>query len=232
MIIVKGPLIPNRLIQETDVLKIEPEKDSPEYWKQYWTELEQSAEDFINSPQMPIYSKEQMMFPHEKQLAIAEVSYLRLGFQIPEILPAEYEESFNDRLYIVAVLPEGWKKIKGDYSEGFCYVVDNKGARRVEVWIMNTSTERRASYRICGRYEPYMKVQTVGTDHIHFGAVRDNKLQKTLYTSNDSVNVPVDGIKNAITVNKLSLLRAESTKWLNENYPEWKNPFTYWDTPH
>lgn len=229
MITVKGILIPNRLIQEMDVMKLEAEKESPEYWQQHGEELAQSAEDFINSPQMPIYDKQNMILHRTGQREKAEVNYMRLGFMIPEILPVEYEAALNDPLYLIAVLPDGWKKIKGEYAEGFCYVVDNKGARRVEVWIMNTSTERRASYEICGRYKPFTKIQTVGTDNIHFASVMDNKLNKIIYTSHDNVNVPVYADKNAVTINKLAHLRADSYKWLNENFPEWKNPFTYWD---
>lgn len=229
MITVNGILIPNRLVQVTDVMKIEPEKESEQYWKSHYEELANSADDFINSPQMPVFLKDHMLASYDKQQEKAKANYGRLGFKIPDILPAEYEAAGGDRLYVVAILPDGWKKIKGEYSEGFCYVVDNTGARRVEVWIMNTSTERRAEYKICGRYEPFYKIQTVGTDNIHFASVRDNKLQTTVYTSHDNVNVPVYGDKNAATINKLSHLRGDSFQWLHKNHPEWLNPFSYWD---
>jgi hypothetical protein len=229
MITVNGILIPNRLIQETDVMKLEPEKESEEYWKQYFEQFAIGANDFVNSPQMPIFLQNHMLSNHAKQLENAKMNYGRLGFKIPDFLPAEYEAAANDKLYLVATLPQGWKKIKGETTTGYCYITDNTGSRRVECWIINTTTERSAEYKIVGRYEPFTKIQTHGIDNVRFASIRDNKLKETIYTSHDHVVMPADNERNATSINKLQKLRGDSFQWLHANYPEWLNPFSYWD---
>jgi hypothetical protein len=226
---ITGTLIPNRLEPEFDVLKIEREKTSDEYKKDFKEGMTKGVQDLIDSPQMPTINMDNWKMDHAEAVISAAVEYNRLGFMIPEILPAEYEAAAEDTLFMVALLPPGWQKVKSN-NEMDCYVLDQNNTLRIICSVVNSKVERAAYYKIVPRFSfNSHSVQELCTPDLHIrrGEVIDAKTGIAIFQAPDAeITISMTGTD---ALNIEYALQAHCYKWLRENYPEWKNPFSYWD---
>lgn len=224
--IITGPLIPSRLKPNTDVMMIEPEKPSN---AELQLDSIAAQEEFIASPQMPIFITN-LFTTHYPTSSIdkAKETYKKLGFFIPEILPAEYEEAISDQVFIIALLPDNWKKHPTSHTNISC-VKDEKNRTRIRIYLKNTRIDRFAHSIILSRYtiEDKLELGDPITDHKIKYQVIDRSNDNVIFeTSTASQSSAEDFIQ---FVNNNYVLKMDTHKWMDENFPEWKDPFAYWD---
>lgn len=235
--VISGKLNIDKRNIETDVLAYEKDKGDA-YVDMIEKENDDSLEDFAQSPQMPINPR--FMKPKSKlETRKQTINVLqRLGFFIPDIIPAEYEDAVNDPVFILAMLPDGWSK-KVSQAPYSVDIYDQLGRKRLMVILYNNQSMYEATYEIVPRFEIMTLHLTHDGEKIidNFSDIKHEVYHDTFIIDNVNISFPVrieryiptvnesmEQIKDRISFNELCC-----HKWLRENYPEWKNPFSYWD---
>lgn len=111
----------------------------------------------------------------------------------------------DNKLFQYVELPLGWKRIKTDYHNSFS-IVDANGHLRAKEFYKAAFNDSQASMRLQGRYD-YCVDET--DDKTVFTAITD-KMKGVIHT--------IPGAQDLT-----------ATKWLNANYPDWRNPGAYWN---
>jgi hypothetical protein len=224
------PILRSKVKQNTDLWMMEPEKDDA-YRRKLMEETVQGQQEFINCPQMPIYQEDRRATTRETATNICFSHLGRLGFFIPDILPAEYEDALLDKEFIIALLPKDWKKVPSKVICTETFILDEKERKRITVTFISNSVEYRAKYHI----EPRFNISTNYNEYIEPKSC-DNwlpTLSATVIDSEGTVIYKTESCEYPSTltgfVNMTAELRINAIKWLTEQYPEWKNPFAYWD---
>lgn len=130
-----------------------------------------------------------------------------------------------DDLFVTAQLPAGWKKQATEHSM-WSELLDEKGRKRGAIFYKAAFYDRKAHITLSCRYNPstyepcdadgnvaeygkhtHMKtvVQDCGSE-VHVVGVREDRD----YVANDAHG-------------------AQAEAWLDEHYPDWRNPLAYWD---
>ena len=137
--------------------------------------------------------------------------------EVTEHTGIKFGEPIND-LFIAAELPEGWKKQATNHSM-HSDLVDQNGRKRAGIFYKAAFYDRSAHmyfnrfYGAICDYEDAPKFGLKGCD------IKDanDKVVKRFKTKSDD------------TYSNDAQSRAQA--WLGKNYPDWNNPWAYWDTP-
>jgi len=117
----------------------------------------------------------------------------------------------EDDIFVNVKFPEGWKKVCSDHAM-HSDLVDAKGRKRAGIFYKAAFYDRNAHVYFTGRY-------SVDAYNDGICAVRDGNA--VLHKIGDCPDGCGYEIKRAMT--------EAGEVWLNENYPDWKNPHAYWD---
>lgn len=148
-----------------------------------------------------------------KEIQNVKEHYLSLGFKITK----EYSWRLE------AELPNGWtaKSISNTY---FSRLIDNKGRYRADIFRKRDIHEQDFFIRFNRRFtiKEYI-VSTILDDVTSFHYVLDNsKLLRIFKTDRITYNIN-DLYDHEAKYHEICV------KWLEENYPDYKNPSAYWD---
>jgi len=132
-----------------------------------------------------------------------------------------------------ATLPDGWRQVfVGEGLRRWCYLVDNKGQRRVSVNTSYSNQELKALHRF--GVKTHRMFPNSGS--VVFGIVLDYgaplntdetgryNLGHVLHTT-EAVPFPVE----LVSFEPESKAEQLAWNWLDQNYPDWRNPASYWD---
>jgi hypothetical protein len=132
----------------------------------------------------------------------------------------------EDNLFVEVQLPPGWQKKTTEHPMWFA-LRDDKGRQRASIFFKDEIYHREAFMIPCARYNVSTRyswdhkiVQAVvldGNQHIHES--------RTLKKPGD------DATFNELVEHSKILedLRAQAASWLDERFPDWKNPGAYWN---
>lgn len=129
----------------------------------------------------------------------------------------------NDPLFTYVELPEGWHKSGMSDSRG-SELRDARGNVRATIFYKAAYYDRHASLSICIRYrihqdydyeDEHQAIRAVvrrGDKVVHATAVRyyGDRYDSTYFRASDQAF-------------------AEAESWLDEHYPNWRDPSAYWD---
>jgi len=138
----------------------------------------------------------------------------------------------GDDLFREAQLPKEWTTTYSPEDSRTTLILDAKGSRRGHIWYKAASYDRSAYLCIYNRYW----VQEIYPDRSDYSmsrcVVRDRVTSNNLWESPALVSpakrsgaTPVDW--KAYEAERQARF-AEATAWLDQNFPEWKNPAAYW----
>lgn len=249
--VIEGSIIPNFHVKNTDVMMLESEI-TEELRMEMWEQDIISQAAFLKSPQMPICVFDGMssgiksslaaMSSNEQQNNIlrlmrenANAIYDRLGFFVPSIIPAEFEEAANDPDFTIALLPKNWFKTTITGSANWSEIIDSLGRTRMRVYISNNKMERKAYFQLVPRFSirtvRSVKIPQSEGYHPLTGPLLQCQVmdQTEVIYATSGFHESEQIIDEAMHREQLDLQNLEANKWLKENYPEWKSPLSYWD---
>lgn len=121
-----------------------------------------------------------------------------------------------DELFVTCTLPPGWKKQATGHSM-HSDLLDDKGRRRAGIFYKAAFYDRRADMRMEPRY--YISVHEDGSDADHYRTViKDgNRIICELAES------------DARKWGAREELVKHGTAWLEERFPNFRDPLAYWD---
>lgn len=131
-----------------------------------------------------------------------------------------------DDIFVNCQLPEGWKKVPTEHSM-WSELIDDKGRKRASIFYKAAFYDRIAHISLDTRFHAtYMPEDDYKTDIPYeerqagcwYGVVRDcgNVIYRT------------EPLKNPMFEQQYELADAAQA-WLEEKYPDWKDPLAYWD---
>lgn len=156
-----------------------------------------------------------------------------MGFTLGEPVP-------GDKLFRFATLPAGWSKKPTDHDM-WSNIVDDKGRERISVFYKAAFYDRDAFMRLNSRFiingvllprdqwQSHFQSQVLdcgeavftsslmahpNPTHAQFKNTNDETLHRAYWDENDRLKAAVN---------------AECEAWLNERYPNWKDPLAHWD---
>jgi len=148
-------------------------------------------------------------------------------------LGVQYGEPVDD-LFVAVKLPEGWHKEATDHSM-HNNLLDDKGRVRARIFYKAAFYDRRADISLIRRYtcgtEPVGGYKEDNEDAPYCGYVRDQATGENIWQSENTVDQPNwDGPRETALalMDAKDELGGQAERWLNEHYPDWKNPLAYW----
>jgi hypothetical protein len=130
-----------------------------------------------------------------------------------------------DDLFYGVQLPQGWKKVPKDHSM-WSKLMDDKGRERASIFYKAAFYDRSAHIYISRRFSP-RSGPVGGYDSPNYGTepwigyVED--CGKVIWQSGP---LPLGDKKDYEVHEDAGNL---ATAWLDQNYPDWKNPMAYWE---
>lgn len=126
----------------------------------------------------------------------------------------------DDRLFQYIELPVGWTRISDEHPL-WSYLVDENGRQRVTIFYKPDLHDRDAFMSVDRRFRysfdfDLFKAEKVAVAHVFDG--------ETVIYSTDRL-VPTEGQER---YEVREIVEKKALDWLNENYPDWKNPGAYW----
>ena len=127
-----------------------------------------------------------------------------------------------DDLFVSVTLPAGWKKVPTK-SSYWTDLVDEKGRKRADIFYKAAFYDRVAHIRFSMRY--FYHDEPVG------GWGQDNYRKLPFhYTVCDGKKILWESPHFAREDYAAGeLYKKQASDFINENYPDWKNPLAYWD---
>lgn len=120
-------------------------------------------------------------------------------------------------IFLEATYPEGWSVVATEHSL-HSRIVDEQARERCSLFYRAAFYDRHADCTLLCRY--IIKSQDVGSDYSQYElVVWDNGTQQRLKSF---------GAADSSNPESLEPLRSAASAWLNEQYPESKNPLAYW----
>lgn len=119
----------------------------------------------------------------------------------------------DDPLFCEAKLPEGWK-IEATGHSMWSYLLDEKGRRRAGIFYKAAFYDRHAHIRAEGLLRMEFPAD-------YEAAINSAVFRIEIFKGTEQVHV-VEGVNHDDAY-------SASTAWLNEHYPEWENPWAYWN---
>jgi hypothetical protein len=128
----------------------------------------------------------------------------------------------GDDIFQYVKLPEGWKKEPTHHSM-WSNLVDDKGRVRALIFYKATFYDRSAHLELQRRFDVKQdydkKKENVAVTHVTDGG-------KVIHTTGP-IPLPEDDYDQKCEV--LKEVKAKAITWLDENYPDWRDPGAYWD---
>ena len=126
----------------------------------------------------------------------------------------------DDPMFQVVELPEGWQKKATDHSM-HSNLVDNKGRARARIFYKAAFYDRSANLSLARRYNVSFDYDRSEKEGVGVANATDG--DSVIFSTEP---VPVNREKSWETSEQANKLAVE---WLDQNYPDWKNPGAYWD---
>lgn len=122
----------------------------------------------------------------------------------------------TDDLFVECKLPEGWKKVRTDHSM-YSDLLDEQGRRRASIFYKAVFYDSKAEMSMLRRYniDCYAKSEIPEMRKIH------------VIDWNGDVIHDLGDVGNEDWAGQDALGDA-AVAWLDEQYPEWKNPLAHW----
>lgn len=141
--------------------------------------------------------------------------YIKMGIDITEDAKAD-----SDPLFIAVTLPEGWKVESTDHSM-WNLLKDNKGRKRGSIFYKAAFYDRDSFINLecCyqAEYKPTGEKDEQGCSYHYYVAINQNTGQEVFRSETlggvFSSEKTYGAVKN----------------WLNENFPDYKDPHAYWE---
>ena len=127
----------------------------------------------------------------------------------------------DDPMFQVVELPKGWKKVATDHSM-WSKLVDDKGRERASIFYKAAFYDRSAHMSLSCRFGVSFDYARFDKEKVGIANVMDGG--KVVYTT-EPISA-TEGGKSYDVSDKANKLAAG---WLDENYPDWRNPGAYWD---
>lgn len=152
-----------------------------------------------------------------------------------EAMGIEYGDPVDD-LFVQVSLPEGWSKVGTGHSM-WSDLLDDQGRKRASIFYKAAFYDRDAFINIVQRFHavtrPICGWDSDEYDHdttpFH-GAVLDR--DEVIWHTEEAIVSPPHEAERPLHMayhNQKDALGAQAKTWLNEHYPDWENPLTYWD---
>lgn len=129
----------------------------------------------------------------------------------------------NEPLYQLVELPEGWKVIT-DEDTPWCSLVDNKGRRRARILDEPKFAYQSAFIELCSRFTVMFGTQLQGSKEIITVVVLD--CNRAIYSTE-----PICLSAGKYSPDLINEAYDQCNLWLDEKYPDWRDPAAYWDEP-
>lgn len=133
-----------------------------------------------------------------------------------------------DDLFVSVTLPSGWTKQATDQSM-WSDLVDDKGRIRASIFYKAAFYDKNAHISLQQRFS-----YSISPCDAEGEAVERSNATHGRVTINDK-GLPTNCIIHTVGIyerddyQSQSSLFTEAKAWLNENYPDWKDPMAYWD---
>lgn len=131
-----------------------------------------------------------------------------------------------DDLFVTVDLPTGWEIRASDHAM-WSYLHDGKGRQRASIFYKGAFYDRRADWSLDRRYYTRMVYDTPNNDYapnvdnITYG-VWDADGNKALFKGEFYSRSDKDWAKQ-------DAIEKEALEWLKAHFPDYANPFAYWD---
>lgn len=126
----------------------------------------------------------------------------------------------GDPLFQYVELPQGWKKVPTVHST-WSDLVDEKGRKRASIFYKAAFYDRGAHYNVGCRYGTSIDYERQDKEGVTVAQVLDG--DTVIYTTE-----PITG-EDEKSYALASKAQAAAAEWLDEHYPDWRNPAAYWD---
>lgn len=128
----------------------------------------------------------------------------------------------NDPLFQYVELPKGWRKESSDHDM-LSYLIDDKGRKRASVFYKAAFYDRHAMMHLKTRFSFRQDYDLLEKEGICVARVFDGN--DVMY-STDPVKKTGDNQEWYEHEDKICKIAKD---WLNEHYPDWRDPGAYWD---
>lgn len=119
-----------------------------------------------------------------------------------------------DELFVEASLPDGWRKEASDHAM-WSDLVDNKGRRRAAIFYKAAFYDCRANMR----FEPFYSID------VNY----DSGYEACTVAVRDANGATLKDFGKSKDWDGGQKLQQAAAAWLDENYPDNRNPLAYWD---
>lgn len=129
-----------------------------------------------------------------------------------------------DDLFVMAQLPDGWKKQATEHSM-WSDLLDENGRKRASIFYKAAFYDRKAHMNLCRRYiaDAHESCDADGT------AVEYGKHTHVKTVVKDCADIiHTIGIREADDYQTGDEHRVLAETWLDVHYPDWHNPLAYW----
>jgi hypothetical protein len=126
----------------------------------------------------------------------------------------------GDPLFQYVELPDGWKKVATDHSM-WSKLIDEKGRERAAIFYKAAFYDRSASLSLTCRFSYSFDYDRRDSDHVGVANVTD--CGKVIHATEPITEHVEERWRTSEEAGALAV------KWLDEHYPEWRNPAAYWD---
>lgn len=171
-----------------------------------YTQEAAGQQGFVNSDTLPTESKDYYFNCKE----ILEAAGVKFG----EVVP-------GDPLFQFVELPVGWKKVATEHAM-WSDLVDEKGRKRAAIFYKAAFYDRRASFNVTPRYGIVFDYGRLDQEKVGVANVTDGD---TVIHTTEPISVAGDAKDYEVSNKATDVAR----HWLDEHYPDWKNPAAYWD---
>jgi len=174
--------------------------------------LAQEAEgqsSFVNSETLPTDMGRSRDYDTKAVLEAA-------GFKFVCVVP-------DDPMFQVVEMPKGWQKKATDHSM-WSNLVDDKGRVRASIFYKAAFYDRSAHMNLVSRFGVSRDYDREKKEGVAVAVVKDGA--NVIFTT-EPVKLPAREDKNYYEIGDDAQKKA--VEWLDQQYPDWKNPGAYWD---
>jgi hypothetical protein len=124
-----------------------------------------------------------------------------------------------DELFVTAKLPPGWKKVATDHAM-HSDIVDDKGRVRADIFYKAAFYDRRANMHFNARYSENHYAECPEATSVYQVQAEDAGRQMRVF------GTYAKGREGWDECGRLEVL---ARAWLDEKFPQWRDPMAYWD---
>jgi hypothetical protein len=127
----------------------------------------------------------------------------------------------GDAMFQYVELPKGWQKVATDHSM-WSKLVDDKGRERALIFYKAAFYDRSAYLTLSCRYHTSFDYDRFDSESIGVTNITDG--MEVIHTTE-----PILASKGDESYIVSEKTNRAATKWLDKNYPSWRDPSAYWD---